>query len=242
MFFRPRSRDAKRTNALRWTAPVTLATLAATAVLGLARSARAEEAPPREAPAPPATAARDPSPREVTDAMTTYFHGEKNQGYGWAMAGISGVTLGAGLYALDRPFERAASYPLFIVGVIESVVAVLSFARPDGRIKANEERINANPSLFLAEERDRVRTVNRFFVGIELFETAVVVTGIGLVGGGLHEHDKTLQGVGTGLVMQGAAMFLLDSIAHERAERYQNLLLGGAAQKDGATLSMGARF
>lgn len=174
--------------------------------------------------------------------MTTYFQGEKNQGYGWGAAGAVGLTVGAGLFVLDKPFERAASYPIFIVGAIQSIVAVLSFVRPDGRIKANEDRIAQNPSLFLSEERERVRTVNRFFVGIELFETAVAVTGIGLVGAGLHDHDKTLQGVGTGLVAQGAAMFVLDSIAHERAERYENLLLGGAATKEGATFTLGSRF
>jgi hypothetical protein len=174
--------------------------------------------------------------------MTTYFKGEKNQGYLWGMAGAAGLTVGGGLYALDRPFERAASYPIFIVGAVQAAVAVLSFARPDGRIAANDERIKANPSLFLSEERARVRTVNRFFVGIEVFETAVAITGLSLLGAGLHDHDKTLQGVGVGLVAQGAAMFFLDAVAHERAERYENLLLGGTATKDGAALSMGARF
>jgi hypothetical protein len=216
------------------------AVVSALGLLGMGAVAHAEES---QAPAAPLREpVREPSPPEVTAAMTNYFHGEKNQGYLWGMAGASGLTMGAGLYVLDKPFERAASYPIFIVGVIQSVVAVLSFVRPDGRIKANEERIGQNPSLFLSEERERVRTVNRFFVGIELFETAVAVTGIGLVGAGLHDHDRTLQGVGTGLVVQGAAMFLLDSIAHERAERYENLLLGGAASKEGATFSMGGRF
>jgi len=174
--------------------------------------------------------------------MTKYFLGEKNQGYGWGLAGGAALTLGAGLWTVDKPFERAMSYPILAVGLVESVVAVLSLVRPDGRIKANEERIAQNPGLFLNEERARIRTVNRFFVGIEIFETAVAITGIGLVGAGLHDHDKTLEGVGTGLVVQGAAMFLLDSIAHERAVRYENLLLGGNATKDGAGLSLGSRF
>ncbi len=226
-----------------------IAGIASGLLLGTIGVAHAEEAspqPPQPPQSPPTAqgpaAPREPTVPELTDAMSTYFKGEKNQGYGWGMAGLAGLTMGAGLYALDKPFERAASYPIFIVGVIESVVAVLSFARPDGRIAANKELIAQNPSLFLQEERARVRTVNRFFVGIELFETAVAITGIGLVGAGLHDHDKTLQGVGTGLVVQGAAMFLLDSIAHERAERYEHLLLGGTATKDGATLTMGARF
>ena len=221
-----------------------IAAIASGLVLGSIGVAHAEEPspPPHEPPAHAPSAPRDPTVPELTDAMTTYFKGEKNQGYGWGMAGLAGLTLGTGLYALDKPFERAASYPIFIVGVVESVVAVLSFARPDGRIAANKELISQDPSLFLQDERARVRTVNRFFVGIELFETAVAITGIGLVGAGLHDHDKTLEGVGTGLVVQGAAMFLLDSIAHERAERYEHLLLGGAATKDGATLTLGSSF
>ncbi len=221
------------------------AAIASGLLLGTIGVAHAEETLPAPQPSPTvqaSDAAHEPTVPELTDAMSTYFMGERNQGYGWGMAGLAGLTMGTGLYALDKPFERAASYPIFIVGVIESVVAVLSFARPLGRIAANKELIAQNPSIFLQQERARVRTVNRFFVGIELFETAVAITGIGLVGAGLHDHDKTLQGVGTGLVVQGAAMFLLDSIAHERAERYEHLLLGGSATKDGATLTMGASF
>ena len=227
-----------------------IAIIAAGLSLGMIGVARADEPPPASAPEPATPAAvpaapalaREPSVPDVTDAMTHYFRGEKHQGYGWGITGAAALTLGAGLYVTDKPFERAASYPIMIVGVVQSFVAVLSLVRPDGRIAANKERINANPSLFLQEERERVRTVNRFFVGVELFEVAVTVTGIGLVGAGLHDHDKTLSGVGTGLVVQGAAMFILDSVAHARAERYEHLLLGGTATKDGATLTTGSRF
>lgn len=177
--------------------------------------------------------------------MHTYYEGEKSGAFQFAVPGLASIAVGTTLLATDAgDVAKGAAVPMVAFGGVEVAVGLVLYLRTDALVARLDRDLARDPAAFAAEETAHLRRVRTQFDTLLWVELTVASVGAGLAAvGGLAKTD-TVQGAGLGLAIEASKLFLLDSIADERATPYLRALEGFrvSGASDTWTMGYGARF
>ena len=163
----------------------------------------------------------------MRETLTTYFEGERGQGFFWLGVGL--VMLGAGLWLLfGRSDYRATGWPLVVLAGIEIAVGVTGVFN-EARVTEMLAQLARDEAALTRSEAARMAGWATVFTIMKCVETGLVVAGAALVV--TVPARSTWYAVGVGLIVQGAAALTLESIASRRNADYRAAVerLAGAA-------------
>jgi hypothetical protein len=160
----------------------------------------------------------------MTEAMHSYFHGEKWEGPFFAGAGVLAGGAGAFLLAQPSDLARGAAWPLLGVGLIQLAAGAVVFFRTDAQVAALDRLLLEDPARYRNDETSRIGRVNTTFRVLIATEIAIAAGGLAAAGAGRVMGSDVVVGIGLGLLAQGLAMLVLDAVAMERADRYTEAL------------------
>jgi hypothetical protein len=194
----------------------------------------------REARAESAETAR------VRKELHTYYEGEKSGSLQFALPGLVSLGVGTALLATDpSDMAKGAAVPVLAFGAIELGAGLVLFLRSDALVARLDGELTRGPTGWKAAETDHLRRVRDQFAALMWTEIAVAGIGAGMAAGGAYAKAPTVQGIGIGLAVESSVLFILDSIAAERAKPYLSSLESfrvGRAGDSGWGVSYGARF
>jgi hypothetical protein len=177
--------------------------------------------------APPLAAGLDAalvSEPQIREEMHRYYTGERLGGV-WLMSlGAPAVAIGTGLLFHPGEFQRGIGYPVLAVGAVELLAGVIFYVSSNRRVPRFDKQLGQSPADFRAQELRHLRGINRDMRLLEAFELTLMIASGTMTGIGTLRNDGTLAGVGTGLLIQSAVLFLYDQIASRRALRYTDSL------------------
>ena len=181
----------------------------------------------------------------MQEAMHTYYGGEKSGAFQFAVPGLASVAVGTTLLATDTgDVAKGAAVPMVAFGGVEVAVGLVLYLRTDALVARLDRDLARDPAAFAAEETAHLRRVRAQFDTLLWVELTVTGVGAGLAAVGGLSKDATVQGVGLGLALEASKLFLLDSIADERATPYLRALEAFRVSRTSETWTMGygARF
>ncbi len=190
---------------------------------------------PAASSSPPVAIATTNDPAALRQSAHDWFDGERHSGYLWGGAGLVSLGAAGALWGAGKDSEiaRGMSYPIGAFGLIQTIIGVGSLARSDARANEFDASLAQSPEKTRQNEISRMRTLNGFFLAIEIVELAVLVGGVSFAATHREAGQETARGVGLGLATEGGAMLFLDSMAAARAHGYAGQL---------SMLSFSARF
>ena len=170
------------------------------------------------------------------------LHVQETSGSGTAVAGL---LLAVALPSLLGPVagsiaDRVDRRRMMIVCELGQGVVYLAIT-PGLRADA-AAALERGPAAFVAEQRERMETVEAGFLWYKLVESATAATGLGLGIAGAVTRDDVLLGVGAGLGVAAMAQLTMENIVHETACRYLGALDGFTVEPQGAGLAARLRF
>ncbi len=151
----------------------------------------------------------------MRDALISYFHGEKLSGIAWGFAGVVSLLLAVGVVKFADRY-RAMIWPLILFGVLQVGLGLSVGLRTDGRVARIEAELQKNPEQVRAAEEKRIGLINTAFVALKIVWILMFASGVVFI----YLHRPTLFAVGLALVLEGAAMMVLDSAAEARHHVY----------------------
>ncbi len=179
-----------------------------------------------QAPVEADTAAPTLVPHEVEvlrSALQVYEKGERRSVLPFGVAALTTLTGGGLLLLSSDAVARGAAWPLLGFGLLE-LAAGLFFGIRNEQPKL-EAQLDADPAAFVREERERIGRISRRNQPILLgVWSAVIAAGGAMAGVGAARSERTVAGVGLGLVVQGLAFFLIDWAVLDRADDYLAVL------------------
>jgi hypothetical protein len=193
----------------------------ALAVLLAARTGRADEV----------ALVRGPSVAALSTAIGDNFTGERKQGIGWLVVGVAG--LGAGVALLAAPTGdagRAFGVPALVGGVIEAAMGVWLLARSGARADALRGELHGDAVKVAMGESKRIGGINRSLFLLRITEVVAFAASAATAAGGAAYGNPTAIGLGLGLAVEFAALFVLDTFHAARGARYSadlDRFLGG---------------
>ena len=171
-------------------------------------------------------AARAAGPEDDARAgMREYFAGEKAAAP--LLAGPGVASLGAGgllLAASDSDFVRGVAVPTLALGAVEATVGLVLGLRTDAQVARLDGELRASPAAFYAGESRRIAGVRRDLTTLLFTELALTGVGAGAMAVGGFTRSPVVQGVGLGVALQASVLFVFDTFALARAERYAGAL------------------
>lgn len=170
--------------------------------------------------AAPNAAAADPDRATATDAMETYFAGEKRGGWVLIGLGAAGLASGGALLSRDADTLEGLSYPLLGFGLLHAAAGVFVYLSSNKRIDDFGEQIGADPGAFAAAESSRIDGVHTQFRILKAVEIVLVGGGLTMAIVGQRTDRDRLTGFGLGLAIEAAATLVFDVWAARRARRY----------------------
>lgn len=193
--------------------------------------------------------ARAASPEDDARAgMREYFAGEKAAAP--LLVGPGVASLGAGgllLAARDSELARGAAVPTLALGAVEAAVGLVLFLRTDAQVARLDGALRARPAALYVDESRRIAGVRRDLTALLFTELALTGVGAGALAVGGFTRSPVVQGVGLGVAVQASVLFVFDTFALARAERYAGALerlahLRGGASAGAWSLGYGATF
>ncbi len=161
----------------------------------------------------------------MAEDMHAYFHGEKWEGPFFFGTGLAAGAVGAVLVTRDDDLARGAAYPVFAVGLLQLIVGSALFLKTDAQVAALDQQLATDPAGFKKSETARMAGVNTRFIGVLLFEAAMIAGGATTAIVAAQDGCcRTLQGVGLGLAGQGAVSLSLELFATVRGRDYATSL------------------
>jgi hypothetical protein len=127
------------------------------------------------------------------------------------------------------------------------VVGSLLVYRTPGQVARLTRQLEEEPERFRDEELRRMRRVLRTFKILEGTEIGLTAAGVGLAIGGAAAGRayRPMEGVGIGLAIQAAALFVQDLLADRRAKRYfqalESFQVGPLVRPEERALGLGLR-
>lgn len=170
-------------------------------------------------------------PRESIEAarvrgeMHRYFDGERAGGIWLMSAGAPAVALGTGLLFQGNDFARGLAYTELAMGAIELVGGLVFYFNTRSRVPRFERQISSHPAAFREGELARIQRVNRDMRLLESIEIALFLAGGAMTGAAALREQDLLAGIGTGIMLNSAILFIYDQFAARRALRYTEALL-----------------
>ncbi len=156
--------------------------------------------------------------------LRTYFAGEKREGVAFMAIGAPALAAGAGLLAVNDDLARGAAYPLLSIGLIQLGAGIVVYTRTDRQVAGLLHTLAADPRRLREEELARMTRVNSNFRLLEAIETVLLLSGAAMAATGGVMGQRSVEGVGLGLLGQSAAMLVFDGLAARRATRYTEAL------------------
>lgn len=199
---------------------------------------------------PPAELSADRA--EMIAEARTYFQAEKRGTAGFMFVGASSL-VGSAFLAFGTSDDTAhgAAIPISVIGLAQMLVGGIVFFRTDRQLAKLEEQIRTDPNGYVTEELPRIERVNAMFGIYQLVELGLIAVGGGLAAYGTAADTPWVEGVGYGLALQALVVFIGDTLAHQRAGRYESAIrdlsvtLGRARDSSGRpveTLGLALRF
>jgi hypothetical protein len=195
----------------------------------------------------PAVARADDA-EKLRESSHAWFDGERQSGWLWGGAGLLSLGAATSLHRFGNGSDvgRGMAYPMFAFGGLQTLIGIGSLARGSGRADELDARIAKSPAEARAAEIARMRSLGLAFLGIEIFEAAVVVGAAGYAATRTSPDQAVSRGVALGLATEGGAMLLLDSLAAARAHEYSgslsSLSITVAPTAGGSLLSLRGAF
>lgn len=168
----------------------------------------------------PAAAAANPDRAAATDAMETYFAGEKLGGWVLIGLGAAGLASGGALLASESETLEGMSYPLLGFGLLHAAAGVFVYISSNKRIDDFDDQIETDPSTFAAAESKRIDSVHTQFRILKAVEIVLIGGGLTMAVVGERTDRRRLSGFGLGLAIEAAATLAFDVWAARRAHRY----------------------
>lgn len=194
----------------------------------------------------PGTAQAEAAPELMQAEMTTYFHGERRGGYGFASTGAASLITGGLMLASSSDLYQGMSYPMLGLGAAELVVGSVVILSAGPRIERFTEAIRVRPGEYQAEELGRMQGVSRVFRLVLVSEVIIAAGGLGLGVYGTQADRDTMAGVGFGLAIQAVLLLGQDVLASRRAGRYtralQNFQVALSPGQGGGRLTYGTTW
>lgn len=173
-----------------------------------------------EAPVPPPPA----DTASVKAAMEDYFAGEKRGGFILMGLGAGGLVSGALLYRSSSLRAKGASYPLLTVGLLHLAAGIFVYVSSNGRIDKFGDQIDKDATVFVPEERKRMKGVSTQFTVLKIAEIALIAGGLTMAGVGWRTDRPRLTGAGLALALEMALTLGFDIWASRRAHDYRDEL------------------
>jgi hypothetical protein len=151
------------------------------------------------------------------DALTTYFHGEKNAGLLIAGIGVGVLALAAVFYQ-PRWELRSFAVTLAVFAVIEIAIGVGLYLRTGPQVASLVAQLGTDSMRFFADESARMARVQRNFVVIQYIELVVIVTAA--IAAISFRNRFALAGIALGLLCHVAFLLAFDLIAERRGAIY----------------------
>jgi hypothetical protein len=157
-------------------------------------------------------------------AFDPYFDHEVGVNASHAAFGGVFSIVGAVLTAHDEPLRRATGIPMLILGSAELVTGLYFAIWARDKRETLEAVLARDPDALAAAERERMPDVVASWPWFSAFEGACTLAGVGLLTAGAIRHDDSELGVGLGMAVPCAVVFVLDRIAARAAGDYFKVL------------------
>lgn len=167
----------------------------------------------------------DPAVDAARGEMHRYFDGERAGGIWLMSAGAPAMALGAGLLFQEHDFARGLAYTELAMGAVEFLGGLVFYLNTRSRVPRFDRQLSTQPAAFREGELARIRRVNRDMRLLESIEVALFLAGGAMTSAAALREQDLLAGIGTGLMLNSAILFLYDQFAARRALRYTESLL-----------------
>jgi hypothetical protein len=156
----------------------------------------------------------------MVEQMEDYLDAERAESR--LFVGLGALSLAGGAVALasDRPALQGASLPVMGVGLIQLLVGGSVWWRTEDQKRALRTQIGEAPARYVADETQRMKTVNDNFVIYRWTELSLLGAGAALGATGYALDREFVTGLGLGLAVQSAIMLGLDYFAERRGHAY----------------------
>ncbi|MDB4929294.1 MAG: hypothetical protein JWM10_1778 [Myxococcaceae bacterium] len=140
----------------------------------------------------------------------------------FAGVGAVGVASAAVLFSRSDELERAAAWPVAVIGSVQLVVGALYLATTPGLHARRTRLIAEDVAEYRRREGARIDGVVGAFPWFVAADAAVVAAGAVALGVGLAGGDRTVTGVGVGALASGVVELALDLGAYWIARRHRD--------------------
>lgn len=151
-----------------------------------------------------------------------YFIGEKQESLLFLLIGIAGIiTAIIFFFFIKTNFNKGAAIPLFLIGLLLSIVGYTVYKRSDEDRKRNVYAYDMNPSQLKEKELPRMKTVMKNFVIYRYVEIFLLVVGLALYIYFIKDFTKDFwRGFGLALAVMALLALTADFFAEQRGKKY----------------------
>jgi drug/metabolite transporter (DMT)-like permease len=156
------------------------------------------------------------------DDIKSYFNAEKQAGLAFLVLGAAVFLLSlVYIFYLDDRFYKGASIPLFVLGLIITVIGFTIFKRSDTDLERNIKAFEHKPRELRERELPRMEKVLRNFIVLRYIETFLFLLGVGLYIYFLRDFENDFwRGFGMALAIMSLMALAADYFAEKRARKY----------------------
>jgi hypothetical protein len=151
-----------------------------------------------------------------------YFIGEKQESLLFLLIGIAGIiTAIIFFFFIKTNFYKGAAIPLFLIGLLLSIVGYTVYKRSDEDRKRNVYAYDMNPSQLKEKELPRMKTVMKNFVIYRYTELLLLIMGVALYVYFIKDFTKDFwRGFGLALAVMALLALTADFFAEQRGKKY----------------------
>ena len=151
-----------------------------------------------------------------------YFNGEKAESILFAATGIVSVAVAIiFLFLIDGLFYKGAALPLFLLGIILTIVGIHVYRKSDSDRARNVNALEMNPAELQNLELPRMKKVMRNFVVLRITEIILALAGIGIF---IYFRKNPAMawwnGFGIALAVMAVTALCADYFAEKRGHEY----------------------
>jgi multidrug transporter EmrE-like cation transporter len=148
-----------------------------------------------------------------------YFQGEKSESLLFVLAGLAALGVAvAFIWKLKQPFYVGMAYPLTAIALVQIAVGGAIYLRTPKDLARVVSMLQKESEKIQTEEIPRMQAVMNNFTIYRRIEIFLFILGILIY---TLVPDRLLwRGIGTGLSLQSAFMWVFDFIAARRAQAY----------------------
>lgn len=154
--------------------------------------------------------------------LRKYFEAEKKGALGILLTGI--IFLSAGIilfFYLKNPTWQGFGIPIAVVSILQIIAGIYIYFKTDQQVNNLVNLLHKSPNQYIEEELARMKKVNMGFKAYKNIEMGLFLLGFTfLILGAAEKVLPFMMGLGGGLALQAAIMFIFDLFADMRAALY----------------------